>query len=425
MPTPADSNTTPARRHLAGPRLVVGMCAAHVLSMLGFASFPALLPRFIADWGLSNTGAGWINGIYFGAYMVGVPVLVSLTDRIDPRRIYLVGAALSALASFGFGLFADGFWGGLAVRAVAGIALAGTYMPGLKALTDHVHEGIRPRAVAFYTSSFSIGTALSFLLTGWAVDALGWRWTVGLAGLGPLAALVVVLALAPPAAPHHLTRPQTALLDFRPVLRNRRAFAYVLAYTAHNWELFAFRSWIVAFLVFSQSQQAPGALGVGWSASTLAALFTLLGLPSSVLGNELTQRVGRRPLVIAIMGVSGAIGCILGFLAPIPFALLVALVVVYGITVTGDSASITAGAVTNAAPGQRGATMAVHSFIGFAGAFVGPLAFGVVLDLAGGGTSLLGWGLAFASAGIAVAMGPLVLLTLGRRAAEDEPASAA
>jgi MFS family permease len=61
--------------------------------------------------------------------------------------------------------------------------------------------------------------------------------------------------------------------------------------------------------------------------------------------------------------------------------------------------------------------MAVHSFIGFAGAFVGPLVFGVVLDLAGGRESLLAWGLAFASAGLAVAMGPVALVVLGRRPA--------
>ena len=394
-------------------------CAAHVLSMLGFASFPALLPGFIAAWELSNTEAGWINGIYFGAYMAAVPVLVSLTDRVDPRRIYALGAAIAALAAFAFALLADGFWGGLAVRAAAGVGLAGTYMTGLKALTDHVDEGLRARAVAFYTATFSIGSALSFLLAGMLAEALGWRWAVGLVGFGPLAAMAVVLLALPPSEPHHLAHSGKALLDFRPVVRNRRAFAYILAYTAHNWELFALRSWLVAFLVFAQGHHeghhGGEALGVAWSASALAAFVTVLGLPASVLGNEAAERMGRRRLVVAVMCASALIACLLGFLAPLPFIVLLAAVVLYGITVTGDSASLTAGAVANAAPGQRGATMAAHSFVGFAGAFVGPLAFGVVLDLAGGSQSLLAWGLAFASSGLAVAMGPLALLTLGRR----------
>ncbi len=403
------------RQRLSGARLVIGMCAAHVFSMLGFASFAALLPTFFAEWGLSNTQAGWINGIYFGAYMIAVPVLVSLTDRIDPRHIYVAGSALTALAAFGFALLAEGFWGGFWVRALAGVGLAGTYMTGLKALTDHIHEGIRARSIAFYTATFSIGSALSFLLTGEIAADLGWRWAVGVVGLGPLVSLGIVLWLAPPSQPHHLARGEAALLDFRPVLRNRRAFAYILAYSAHNWELFALRSWLVAFLVFAQGQQETGVLGGAWSATALAALVTVLGLPSSVLCNELAQRIGRRRLVVSIMCASAAIAAVLGFLAPLPFLLLFAVVVIYGITVTGDSASITAGAVANAAPGQRGATMAAHSFIGFAGAFAGPLAFGVVLDVAGGGESLLAWGLAFASSGLVVALGPLVLATLGRR----------
>lgn len=391
------------------------MCVAHVLTMLGFGTFPGLLPTFFDIWGLSNTAAGWINGVYFGAYMAAVPILVSLTDRVDPRRIYALGALVTALALAGFAFWAEGAWSAALLRALAGIGLAGTYMPGLKALTDHLPDKSRSRAVAFYTASFSIGSALSFLIAGEIAVAWGWRAAFFAAALGPLAALAMVMLLVPPSAPHHLAPPTGALLDFRPVVRNRRAFAYVLAYSAHNWELFALRSWIVTFLVFAQSQQGEGALGIAWSATALAAAINVVGLPSSVFGNEMAQRLGRRPTVIAIMGASALIALTLGFLAPLPFALLVAVVMIYGVTVTGDSASITTGAVVNAAPGQRGATMAVHSFVGFAGAFVGPLVFGMVLDAAGGGGSTLAWGLAFASSGVAVAMGPLALITLGRR----------
>ncbi len=77
----------------------------------------------------------------------------------------------------------------------------------------------------------------------------------------------------------------------------------------------------------------------------------------------------------------------------------------------------TTGAILAAPPGGRGAVMAVHSMIGFIGAFLGPLAFGVVLDLAGA-DHLLGWGLAFAAMGLGVAMGPVALAIL-RRAWHD------
>ena len=410
----SDASPRGSRTPVAGVRLIVLMCTAEGLAVLGFSTFPALQPALLAEWVLSNTEAGWINGIYFAAYMAAAPVLVSLTDRVDPRRVYAIGAVVSVLSALGFALLAEGFWSALVMRGLSGMGLAGTYMPGLKALTDHIDERLRSRAVAFYTASLSIGFALSFLFAGEIAAWLDWRWAFAILGLGSAVALPLVLILVPPSEPHHIVKSDTALLDFRPVLRNRRALGYVLAYSAHNWELFAFRSWIVTFLVFSQGLQGEGAMGLGWSATALAALIGVLGLPASVLGNEAAQRFGRRRTVILVMSASAAISLAVGFLAALPFVLLVAVTLVYSFTVSGDSSAITAGAIEAAAPGQRGATMAVHSFIGFAGAFVGPLVFGVVLDLAGGRESLLAWGLAFASAGLAVAMGPVALAVLGR-----------
>jgi MFS family permease len=410
---------------MSGVRLIVLMCAAEGLAVLGFSTFPALQPILLAEWALSNTEAGWINGIYFAAYMAAVPVLVSLTDRVDPRRIYAVGAVVSVLSCFGFAVMAEGFWDAMLYRGLGGMGLAGTYMPGLKALTDHIDERLRARAVAFYTASLSIGFSLSFLFSGEIAALLDWRWSFGLMGLGAALALPLVILLVPPSKPHHIAKPDTALLDFRPVVCNRQAFAYVLAYSAHNWELFVFRSWIVTFFVFSQGLQDQGALGATWSATALAALIGVLGLPASVLGNEAALRFGRRRAVIVITSASAVLGLVLGFMAALPFILVFAAAVVYSFTVSGDSSAVTAGTVETAAPGQRGATMAVHSFVGFAGAFVGPLVFGVVLDLVGGRESLLAWGLAFASSGLAIFMSPLVLATMGRGVgASEDPTSA-
>jgi len=400
---------------LSGLRLVIAMCLAEVAVMAGFGAFPGLLPTFFAEWQLNNTEAGWINGLYFGAYMLSVPILVSLTDRVDPRHVYLFAAAVTGLSSLAFALLAEGFWTASLFRALAGIGLAGTYMPGLKALTDHLPAQSQSRAVAFYTSTFSIGTASSFFFAGEIAAVLDWRWVFGLATVGPVIAFAIVLVLVPPGTTHHTHKPESALLDFRPVVRNRTAFAYVLAYSAHNWELFALRSWIVAFLVFAQGLHPEGVLGKDWSATTITSLIIIIALPSSVLGNEASERFGRRRVVMTVMGASAVIACLLGLLAPLPPLLLVLVCLLYGVTVTADSASITSGAVAHAGPGQRGATMAVHSFIGFAGAFAGPLVFGIVLDLAGGGEQMSAWWLAFASAGLAVAMGPLCLRLVAPR----------
>jgi len=72
----------------------------------------------------------------------------------------------------------------------------------------------------------------------------------------------------------------------------------------------------------------------------------------------------------------------------------------------GDSGALTSGVIASTPPAQRGATMAVYSFSGFTAAFLAPLVFGVVLDLAGGNQSQIAWGLAFASIGIFGVLAP-------------------
>jgi MFS family permease len=394
------------------------MCVAEIVGMLGTMSFPALLPAFITEWQLTNTDAGWINGIYFVGYLTTVPVLVSLTDRASPRRIYFLCLGLTAVSSAGFAFLTDGFWSAMLFRCLAGIGLAGSYMPGLKLLGDHlkVMDGDKDqsRAIAFYTSSFGIGSAISYYYSGVVAESLSWHWVFGLATLSPLAAMLLSAVALPGKDPKQPDAPHTHLLDFRPVFRCRAAMGYVLAYTAHNFELFALRSWIVAYLVFAAAA-GPGTTAA-WSATAIAAFINLLGMPASILGNELSRRIGRHRTITIVMLSSGVLGCILGFSADWPFWVVVTLAMIYGITVTGDSASITAGVVGAAPEGYRGATMAVHSSIGFIGAFAGPLMFGVILDMASpsgiGGETVASWGWAFAFSSLIVILGPLALALL-------------
>jgi MFS family permease len=400
--------------------LILAMCVAETLGMATFATFPALLPTFREEWDLSNTEAGWIGGVYFAGYLLSVPVLVSLTDRVDPRRIYLVAMALSCASALGFAIAADGVASASLWRFLQGVGLAGTYMPGLKALTDALPDKAQSRAVAFYTSSFGVGSSLSFVIAGELATAFDWRWAFILSAIGPALAIVFAFWFLRPKPPAAEAMPATRLLDFRPVFANRRALAFTLGYAVHNWELFGYRTWIVAFFVFAQSQQPAGAIGLAWSATTLAALVNLIGLPASVLGNELAHRLGRRQVLIGVMAASAVAGTAFGFSgATLPFVAVVFLAFVYGWTVIGDSATLTAGVVAAADPRYRGATMAMHSMIGFVGSFLGPLAFGAVLDVGGGEQSGMAWGIAFASLSAIILVGPVLMMTLARRAEKD------
>ncbi len=400
---------------MSAPILIFVMCLVQVLGLLGLGTFAALLPVFLSEWAISNTEAGWLSGLFFAGYMVAVPVLVSLTDRRDARGIFLAGSALSTAAGFAFAFLADGFWSAAVLRFALGVGFAGVYMPGMKALTDRVPTRSASRAVAFYTASFGIGGALSLFLAGTIEAAWGWRWAFTVAAAGPALATVIgfsVLRPRRPEPPNHGRR----LLDFRHIFANRRVMAYVLAYGCHNWELFALSSWLVVFLTV-----AAGDAGSGWlSPINVAVVVTLLSLPASVGGNELSMRLGRRRTVVSLLLLSAVAGGVLGFTVELAYPLVVLLSLLYGATTAADSASITAGAVTNADADSQGATLAVHSVFGFAGGFLGPLVFGGVLDAAGGGSSTVAWGLAFCSAAAAAVVGS-VIVTLLTRAAPRHP----
>lgn len=396
------------------PRLLlVTVCVAEILGMAAFATFPALVPVLQPEWSLSNTEVGWVSGVYYAGYVAAVPVLVSLTDRTDARRIYLLSMAVSGISACAFAFLADGLWTGSLWRFLQGVGLAGTYMPGLKALTDRLPVSAQSRGVAFYTSSFGIGASLSFLFAGEIAAALDWRWAFLLSAIGPALAFLLAAKVLKP-RPSVAAKPATGLLDFRPVFRNRKVIAYTLAYCVHNAELFMLRSWIVAYLVFSMSLQPAGAAGTGVRATIIATIAGLLGMPASVLGNEAARKFGRPPVLLAAMSLSAVVAVVIGFGAALPYAVVIALVLLYGFLVVADSATITAGVVEAADPGLRGMTMAVHAMIGFVGSTLGPILFGVVLDLGGGGESRIAWGLSFTVIAAILMLGPLFIYTIGR-----------
>ena len=376
--------------------------------MAGVSSFAAVLPFFVRTWGLTNTQAGWIGGVFYGGYTAAVPLLVSLTDRMDPRRIYLFSTALGGAAALAFALFADGFWSAMAFRALAGVGLAGTYMPGLKALADRYEGAAQARAVAFYTSSFGVGGSASYVLTGLVDAYAGWRWAFAAAAGGSAIAYIVADRLLRRAPAGRLSQGEKPLrlFDMRHVPLDRTILACVIAYAAHNFELFGFRAWIAAFLAFSASLSGSGETSA--NAALVAAAVTIVSLPGSIFGNEIALRLGRRRTIMTVMALSAVMACFVGFVARSPFAAVVATTLAYGALVSADSAALTSSLLASGDPRFRGAIMALYSCVGFVGAFLGPLIFGVALDIAGS-QRVLGWVAGFAAMRAGVAIGPIAL----------------
>jgi predicted MFS family arabinose efflux permease len=388
---------------LSGRSLIVAMCIGQVGNLLPHVVVPAIMAQHLMPlWKLSGSEAGLMASGYAFGYMLAVPVLTTLTDRIDGRLVLLCGSLLSALATIAFGLFADGLASATVLWALAGIGFAGAYMPGLKALTDRLPPGDSSRAVTFYTSSFSFGVGLSFLVAQLVADALGWRAAFFITGLGPVAMIVTCILMAP-----HRPAPVNAkLLDFSPVFRNRTALGYIFGYGSHCFELYGIRTWIVGFWTFVAAQNAGNAL---LGPIAVSVLFTVLAMPASILGNEAALRFGRHRAISVVMLASALIAVAIGFFAGASPLLLLVLILLYAVTVPADSGALTAGMTGSADPAFRGATMALHSTVGFGLSALGAWGVGVALDAAGGPMSASGWLAAFCVLAVGIAVGPLAL----------------
>lgn len=341
---------------------IAAIFVGQALGMAGIVSFPALLPQFQHLWSLSSCEAGLISGIYFVGYIVAVPILSVLTDRVDPRRIYVASLLFGAATALGFAVLATGAASAALWRFLQGAAFGGAHMPGMRALSDAVPTHKQTRSVAVYTATFTVGVSLSYAVSGLLAGALGWRFGLALLATGPLAAAAIGWGVLPP-LPRPAPRGSRWLPALGPILRNRRALLFVCAYGLHNGEVSAIRAWLVA-LVFAADR--AGRADLAGYATLVATLANLCGTPLIVAVNELTARRDRRSVIAVTMTVSASAGLLLAAaaaLSPIATALAAILCVA---AATADAGTINAGLVEASEPERRGAFLAVQALSGFA-----------------------------------------------------------
>jgi MFS family permease len=391
---------------LQAKALVWAMCIGQIGNLLPHVVVPAVMVQYLIPlWGMTNTQAGLLASAYAAGYMLAVPFLSSLTDRYDARRILLLGSLCSGLSTLAFALFATSWLTGLFIWGLAGASFAGAYMPGLRALTDRLETADASRSITLYTASYSMGVGFSFLVSQLVADAYGWRWSFGITGLGPLIMAFVAWRMKPVLP---ITK-EGHLLDVRPVLRNRPAMAYILSYGAHCFELYGFRTWLVAFWTFVISRHQGDSLP---DAMTVSFLASLLAMPASILGNELSLRFGRARAISWIQVISALTALSIGVLAGGSAWVILVLIFIYAVTVPADSGSLTAGMMSYAQPQFKGLTLAMHSTVGFGLSALSGWMVGLALDSHGGTQDPQAWLAAFGVLAAGVMLGPLALRLL-------------
>lgn len=363
------------------------MLLTQVLSIMGFACYAASLTLIQAEWQLTNFESGFLASSFFIGYVLIVPVATTLTDKIDTRQIYLLGGLCAGLGLLGMGYLSTGLHDAWIYLMLHGAGLSATYMPGLKIISDRVKLGEVSRHISFYTAFFGIGAALSYFISGLLIEDFGWRAAFLTTALGPaLGGLLAWLGTKRLAHEKSLLQVHFEIKDIFPierwkkVLKVKEAKGYMFGYTAHSLELFASRSWLVAFFVYCTSVASPEN-NFPMTATLIATIINLIGVPASILGNEMALRIGRHRWVYWVMIGSAISGVALGASVNLHWSFILALALVHSVFIMADSATLTAGLVLSVPPEIKGSAMGLHSVLGFGGGLLGPAIFGAVLDL--------------------------------------------
>jgi MFS family permease len=400
-------------------RWLLIICLAEIGTMLVFLNYSAVLPLLQAEWHLSSTGAGLVYSAYQIGYIALVVVLSTLTDYVGPKCVYVGSALWAGLANLLFPFYARDLTSAAILRTLTGFGLAGTYMPGLRLVSEKFASERRGRAVGLYVAAFGLGGALSLLLTGLIASLAGWRRAFVVTSLGPLAGGAIAFALLKGESEVRGGTLRTKMAGVKEnVLGNQPALLMILGYVAHVWELYGMRGWLPAFLTASLVRSGQGlATAMGFGASLSAAVM-VAGAISTALAGYLSDRFGRVRTIVALMLTGSLCTSLLGWAWPLPFTLIVALSLVSSFLATADSSVLSAG-VTELVPRESlGAAQALQSFLGFGAASISPLLFGYVLDLTNDPAALttLGylphWGWAFSTLGLGALVGPLALFRL-------------
>ncbi len=358
------------------------LSVAELLGMSVWFAASAVAPQLRSTWGLSVSEAGWLTTAVQLGFVVGtvVAALLNLADVIPSRRYFAVSALLAGLANAAL-LTAGSFGVALGLRFATGFFLAGVYPPGMKMAATWFRAN-RGLAIGAVVGALTVGKAFPYL-----VDAIGgagigfviWSTTAS-AGL---AALLVAVAYRD--GPHAFERRPFSWGLVGTVMRDREWRLATGGYLGHMWELYAFWTWIVAFLAASSAARA----GVPWTGEYPTAVKLIafaaiaIGGPACVWGGWVADRVGRERLTIRALSASGVCALLAGLLFGSSFFLLVPLALVWGYFVIADSAQFSA-LVTEVSPSHAvGTALTIQVAVGFLLTMVTIQIVPAIADIAG------------------------------------------
>lgn len=400
----------------AKTRWLLLLCLAQCFIMLVFINYSAVLPLLRSEWGMSNTMAGSIFSVYQLGYIASGVILSALTDRLNTRNIFIVSALWSGIANLLFALWAHDYASAMVLRALTGIGMGGTYMPGLKLVAEKFPPSERGKAVGIYVGALVLGASLSLAVTGAVASFAGWRTAFATCSVGVFIGIGLTL---PVFRGYRPTVHEKSGQSFqKEIVTNRPAFLMILGYGSHMWEMYGMRSWLAPF--FAAALVGHGVAkgtATGWAA-TAAAVIIGVGAFSTAVTGTLSDRLGRTRTISLVMLASATLSFIFGWLINAPPYLPLAVGILYGYLIVAESPVFSTALTELVAPAYLGTAMGMQSLVGYSLATISPTVFGWALDLCKGWQPWPGisadWGIAFATAGCGALAGPAFMHLLRR-----------
>ena len=388
------------RKQITTGRLAA-ICTARVFLFATFMTVAAVIPLISVEWALSATAAGAIVSTFTLAYAASVFGFAWAADHYGARRMVFVSALAAAASSALFGLAAQGWWSAIVTYGLVGLAQGGVYTPLVMLLSDEVEPARRGKVMGWLIASTSLGYATSLGVSALGVAIGGWHAAFVLTGLMPLAgAAILIAALMPFSNRIHPRSADVRVAD--ELVHNRESRLLTLGYTGHSWELLGMWAWIPAFLAAGFALKGAAATGATVSGAYLAGMLHLVGAVAAFTLGRLSDRAGRRPVLVALAGAGAIFSFVIGWLIYAPSIVLIPLALAYAFVTIGDSPVLTTATSEAVRPGYLGAVLAWRGFAGFGAGAIAPLAVGLILDLSrgAGASAAVSWGLAFVALGL-------------------------
>ncbi len=404
-----------AKKATMSPGRLLAICAARVFLFASFMTVAAVIPLIALDWQLSATAAGAIVSSFTLCYALSVFGFGWAADHFGAKRMVIVSALVAAAGSAGFGWLARDWGSAMLLYGLVGLAQGGVYTPLIMVLSDEIAPQARGKAMGWLIASTSAGYAGSLALAGLGVALGGWQLAFLLGGTVPaVGAVLLIIALMPFA---HRVHPRSAGVRLSDeIVRNRASRLLIAGYTGHSWEVVGMWAWIPAFLAAGFALKGAGAAGATVSGAYLAGSLHLAGAIAAFTIGRLSDRTGRRPLLVALAAAGACVSFVIGWLIHAPSAVLIPLALAYAFVTLGDSPVLTAAISEAVRPGYLGAVLAWRGLAGFSAGALAPLALGLVLDAATHASAgpAVSWGVAFATLGLGGLAATLCALALRR-----------